>query len=110
MRGVSPANATSRYLVATWFLAAALLLSIAVVTTAEPLHAQVTPLDEEPDESPTLGRITGSPEAGPKPEDPGDRGGWAQLTLAVVMAGGVGFIGFQIARQVRHNEAHHSDV
>ncbi len=63
--------------------------------------AQVTPLEDEPDEAPGLGRITGSPEPGPKPEDAGDRGGWAQLALAVIMLGGVAFIGLRITSQVR---------
>lgn len=53
------------------------------------------PVDADPtseDEIPGLGSIIGSPEAGPKPDDAGDRGGYAQLALAAVLFGGVGFI------------------
>ena len=68
--------------------------------------AQVTPLDDEPpDEAPGLGRITGSPDPGPAPEDPGDRGGAAQLALAVILIAAVGFIGRQIMRDVRRGRA-----
>lgn len=63
----------------------------AAASVASP--GQIEPLDEvETEDPPGLGSIIGSPEAGPKPEDPGDRGGWAQLFLAVVVFGGVGFI------------------
>ena len=57
--------------------------------------------DEQTDEAPGLGNIIGTPEAGPAPEDAGDRGGWAQLFLAVVVFGGIGFIASRIARGLR---------
>lgn len=63
--------------------------------------AQVTPLDEEPDDAPGLGSIVGSPDAGPDPEDPGDRGGYAQLGLALVLFAGVAFIASRIVRDAR---------
>jgi len=64
--------------------------------------AQVQDLNPEPVEDPPgLGNIVGSPDPGPKPTDAGDRGGAAQLTLAVVLFGGVGFIGFRISRAIR---------
>lgn len=80
------------------FIAASLLATFCVVVSlsaiaADGAGAQITPLgEEEADDPPGLGSIIGSPEAGPKPEDAGDRGGWAQLFLAVVLFGGVGFI------------------
>lgn len=68
--------------------------------------AQVTPLDDEPDnDSPGLGRITGTPDPGPAPEDAGDRGGAAQLALAVVLFSGLLFIGWRIRTEVRRNRA-----
>lgn len=71
-----------------------------------PLAAQITPLDDDPEpDAPGLGNIVGSPEAGPEPEDAGDRGGWAQLALAVVLAGGVAFIGSRIVRGSRRTRA-----
>lgn len=50
---------------------------------------------------PDAGRIIGSPDAGPKPQQSGDRGGWAQfLTLAVITVG-VGFIMWRIIHGLR---------
>ena len=57
--------------------------------------------DDSTEEAPGLGNIIGSPEAGPDPEDAGDRGGWAQLVLAVVLFGGIGFIAWRIASGLR---------
>ena len=79
--------------------------AIAVVIDPGTANAQITPLDEEPDELPTLGNITGSPEPGPDPEDAGDRGGLAQLTLAVVLGGAVVFISSRLIRAARANQA-----
>jgi len=70
---------------------------------AEPLSAQVTPHEDEPDEAPTLGRITGSPDPGPAPEDAGDRGGAAQLGLALVLFGGLVFIAVRIRAESKRN-------
>lgn len=64
-------------------------------------HAQVTPLDEEDVDSPGLGSITGTPDAGPDPEDAGDRGGFAQLALAVILLGGIGFIASRVVLAAR---------
>lgn len=63
--------------------------------------AQVTPLDEDQQDAPGLGDITGSPEAGPDPEDAGDRGGFAQLGLAIVLLGAVGFITSRVVLAAR---------
>lgn len=73
----------------------AVVLAIAFVTllNSATVDAQVTPLNDEIEqEAPGLGNIVGSPDAGPDPTDPGDRGGWAQLVLAVVLFGAIGFI------------------
>lgn len=78
---------------------------LAVVHEVAPATAQVTPLEDEPDEAPTLGRITGSPDPGPAPEDAGDRGGVIQLGLAVVLFGGLIFIAFRIRSEVKRNRA-----
>jgi hypothetical protein len=89
-------------------LLAGFLVVLATVTAAQamvlspPVDAQLTPIDDQPEtDAPGLGSIIGSPEAGPEPEDAGDRGGWAQFVLAGVMAGGVIFIGSRILRDVR---------
>lgn len=64
--------------------------------------AQITPTEDEPgNEAPGLGNIVGSPEAGPEPEDIGDRGGWAQLALAGILVGAVLFIGSRILAESR---------
>ncbi|RMH69751.1 MAG: hypothetical protein D6683_15870, partial [Actinomyces sp.] len=53
------------------------------------------------DDAPGLGRSIGSPEAGPRPEHPGDRGGWAQLLTLAVLAGGVSVIMWRILHAAR---------
>jgi len=76
------------------------ILGVLAVMMVEPVaafSAQVT----DPDFLDDAGRIIGSPAAGPKPENPGDRGGYAQLITLAVMVGGVAFIGWRITRQVR---------
>ncbi len=78
-----------------------------VVTNPSPAAAQVTPLEDEPDEAPNLGRITGSPDPGPAPEDAGDRGGLIQLGLAVILFSGLVFIAFRIRSEVTRNRADH---
>ena len=90
-------------------LLVALLLIGALTTpfvmslTAVPVGAQVTPLDDEPDDAPGLGSIIGSPDAGPEPDDAGDRGGYAQLGLAIVLITAVCFIGWRIVRESKRN-------
>lgn len=61
--------------------------------------AQVT----DPDYLDDAGRIIGSPAAGPAPENPGDRGGYAQLLTLMVMAGGVSFMAWRIRRAATRN-------
>ena len=45
--------------------------------------------------------IIGCDDAGPKPQNPGDRGGWAQLTTAGVIALGLAFIATRVVRSTR---------
>lgn len=54
--------------------------------------------DDIPDQCRT---IIGCPDAGPEPENPGDRGGYAQFLTLGALAAGVGFILFRIGRAVR---------
>ncbi len=83
-----------------WLVALALVgaFAIVMIDPVSALGAQVT----DPDFLDDAGRIIGSPGAGPEPENPGDRGGYAQLLTLAVMAGGVGFIGWRVARQARN--------
>ena len=64
---------------------------------ASPAAAQ----DDLPDSCRT---IIGCPDAGPAPENPGDRGGYAQLLTLAVLVGGVGFIAWRVSRAVRHGD------
>ena len=57
--------------------------------------------DEIPDACRT---IIGCADAGPEPENPGDRGGYAQLLTLAVLAGGVGFIVVKVGRAVRDGD------
>lgn len=64
--------------------------------------AQVTPLDEEGEDADGLGVIVGTPDPGPEPEDAGDRGGFAQLGLAIVLFFAIGLIARRIILATRH--------
>ena len=48
--------------------------------------------------------IIGCAEAGPQPENPGDRGGYAQLLTLVVLFSGVGFIMTKVLRAARSSQ------
>ena len=76
---------------------AMVLLVASLLTLAGPAAAQ----DDIPDACRT---IIGCADAGPKPENPGDRGGYAQLLTLAVLACGVGFIAIKITRAVREGE------
>lgn len=58
--------------------------------------------DQIPDECRT---IIGCPDAGPEPENPGDRGGYAQLLTLGVLVVGVGFVMTKVFRAARANSA-----
>ena len=92
---------SSRILFAALVVAGYLATGAPGVLSSDSAAAQVTPLEEEADEAPDLGRITGSPDAGPSPEDAGDRGGAAQLLLAGVLVFGLLFIASRIWKDVR---------
>jgi hypothetical protein len=74
------------------------MLVLTLALAASPVAAQ----DELPDQCRT---IIGCADAGPKPENPGDRGGYAQLLTLVVLAGGVGFIMTKVIRAARDSQA-----
>jgi hypothetical protein len=57
--------------------------------------------DDEPAIPAGAGRIIGSPDPGPDPEHPGDRGGWAQFLTLGAIVGGVGFIMWRITSSAR---------
>ena len=76
----------------------ALLIAATFVATVGPAGAQA---DDIPDACRT---IIGCADAGPKPESPGDRGGYAQLLTLAVLAGGVGFIGLKVTKAVRDGD------
>ncbi len=58
---------------------------------------------------PGADRIIGSPEAGPKPQQSGDRGGSLQFVTLGAVAAAVGFIMWRIARAARRS-SHHAPV
>ena len=92
---------TSRPLFVSAF--AALLLALFAAFDVAPATPAVAQVEEPAPESPGLGKIIGSPDPGPDPEDPGDRGGWAQLGLAVLLFGAVAFIGTRIVAGARRS-------
>ncbi len=97
-----------RRLLSVFVLLVAVVLGVGILaptSLVDAAAAQIEPLDEPVAEDPPgLGSIIGSPEAGPKPEDAGDRGGWAQLFLAVVLFVGVGFILTRIFKAATANQ------
>ena len=74
---------------------------VAAVVLAVAAPAVGVAQDDIPDACRT---IIGCADAGPKPENPGDRGGYAQLLTLVVLAGGVGFIMTKVLRGVRSTD------
>ena len=54
----------------------------------------------DPDYLDDAGRIIGSPDAGPKPQHSGDRGGWAQFATLGFLVVGVTFIAWRIRREM----------
>jgi hypothetical protein len=93
----------------TRLLALAALWSILLLAPAAVGAAEVPAQDDAPgdeidtaDDLPEGSRtIIGSPDPGPKPENPGDRGGWAQLMTLGVLVAGVGFIMWRVTRALR---------
>lgn len=75
-----------------------MMLAVTLALASVPAAAQD---DEIPDQCRT---IIGCADAGPKPENPGDRGGYAQLLTLVVLAGGVTFIMVKITRAARASQ------
>lgn len=68
-----------------------------LVLATDPAAAQ----DDIPDACRT---IVGCPDAGPAPENPGDRGGYAQLLTLTVLVGGLGFILVKVGLLVRDGD------
>ncbi|MEQ8840012.1 MAG: hypothetical protein RIB98_03450 [Acidimicrobiales bacterium] len=79
-------------------LGAAMLCLIVALSFADPAAGQD---DDIPDACRT---IIGCADAGPAPENPGDRGGYAQLLTLVVLASGVGFILVKVGLAVRDGD------
>ncbi|MBT5582318.1 MAG: hypothetical protein HOH36_08135 [Acidimicrobiaceae bacterium] len=76
------------------------LTMITLTFLIEPALAAVAAESTDPDYLDDAGRIIGSPAAGPDPEYPGDRGGYAQFLTLAVMIGGLSFIAWRITRQI----------
>ena len=80
-------------------------LWVVLATVALSLALQVSPAagqDDVPDQCRT---IIGCADAGPAPENPGDRGGYAQLLTLVVLAGGVTFIMIKLTRAAKAQQS-----
>ncbi len=94
----------TRRLLALAALSSALLLVPSVGGAGASPAQEDDPADEldTTDELPDGARtIIGSPDPGPEPEHPGDRGGWAQLLTLGVLVAAVGFIMWRITRALR---------
>ena len=87
----------------------ATMFALCILVFPSPVMAQSTQDDPPEAPAPGLGNIVGSPDPGPKPTDAGDRGGAAQLVLAGVMFGGIGFIGWRIYTAVSTAQSQHKD-
>ncbi len=92
-------------------LTATAVCLLALVLVAQPAGAAAPAQDDAPvddgstdsvDDLPDRARsIIGSPDPGPKPEHPGDRGGWAQLMTLGVLVAAVGFIMWRVLDAAR---------
>jgi len=76
-----------------------LSLSVGVVNLVEPVGASTFEMaGAVPDDA---GHSIGSPDAGPRPERPGDRGGWAQLSILGLLIVAVSFVFWRIFHEAR---------
>lgn len=74
-------------------------ISVGVVNLVDPAGASAVELaGAVPDDA---GHSIGSPDAGPRPQNPGDRGGWAQLSLLGLLIVAVSFIMWRIFHEAR---------
>lgn len=96
-------------------VAAALLLGVHSGASAHEGEDEPVPADTGDDLTPVpeipagADRIIGSPEAGPKPQQSGDRGGSLQFATLGVVAAAVAFIMWRIVRAARRS-SHHVSV
>ncbi len=81
------------------------LAAISLAVLIEPAAAAGLAQSSDAEFIDDAGRIIGSPHAGPDPEHPGDRGGYAQLMTFGIMVGGISFIVWRVTRQIRQNAA-----
>lgn len=91
----------ARLLVAGLLVVLLIIGAPALSVDSAQIAAQVTDLEDEVDEAPGLGVITGTPDPGPDPEDAGDRGGFAQLTVAIVLISAIAFISSRVIKGAR---------
>ncbi|MEM9203801.1 MAG: hypothetical protein AAGC53_19335 [Actinomycetota bacterium] len=76
---------------------------IAMLAELSELFIQLSALattEIDPDYLDDAGRIIGSPAAGPKPQQSGDRGGFAQLLTLLALFLGVSFVAWRIRREM----------
>ena len=103
---------TARRALLALVVAAALLLGGHSGAVAHEGQDEPLPVDTGADLRPVYevpagaDRIIGSPEAGPKPQQSGDRGGSLQFATLGAVAAAVGFIMWRIARAVRRASHH----
>ena len=96
-------------------VAVALLLGAHSGAAAHEGDEEPLPIDTGDDLGPVpevpagANRIIGSPEAGPKPQQSGDRGGSLQFATMGAVAAAVAFIMWRIARAARRS-SHHASV
>lgn len=78
------------------------LLALAFALASAGWLGSAAPVAAQDDDIPDACRtIVGCPDAGPEPEAPGDRGGYAQLLTMVVLGAGVAFILVKVGLAVR---------
>lgn len=90
---------------------AALAVLVAMIAASAVVAALID--DDKPSTAPaTTGTeemaspaIIPKPDSGKAPEDPGDRGGWAQLAILGVIVATLGGMGFALARGTRRSRA-----
>ena len=97
-----------------WMATAALLLGVHASASAHDGEDELIPADTGDDLRPVYevppgaDRIIGSPEAGPKPQQSGDRGGSLQFATMGAVAAAVAFIMWRISRAARRSSHHAS--
>ncbi len=89
-------------------LALAVVLTVLAITAAGAAAADLAMMAQD-DISDQCRSIIGCADAGPKPQHPGDRGGWAQLLTLAMLVAAMSFIMTKVIRATKASQPQPTD-